>query len=116
MSHGLRRRLPELLDKRQGPAQGAVDPPLHLAWSGMTAYALGKARRHMGLYRTVLHEGLRNDLLQYLSSRSRRRPVSSGTSDPPSKEGSGTPLSLLRRKAGRSAPSRIAIETIRQPP
>ncbi|WP_282797650.1 hypothetical protein [Streptomyces sp. CC224B] len=62
-----RRRLPESLDELHGPSQGAVDLPLHMAWSGMTSYDLGKPRQRMGLYRTVLHEGLRDDLPRYLN-------------------------------------------------
>ena len=60
-------RLPESLDKLHGPAEGVVVLPLHLAWSGMTSYDLGRPRQRMGLYRTVLHEGLRDDLPQYLN-------------------------------------------------
>ncbi|MDX3086726.1 MULTISPECIES: hypothetical protein [Streptomyces] len=62
-----RRRLPESLDELRGPTHGAVDLPLHLAWSGMTSYDLGKPRQRMGLYRTVLHEGLHDDLPRYLN-------------------------------------------------
>ncbi|MFF3933655.1 hypothetical protein [Streptomyces hirsutus] len=62
-----RRRLPESLDELHGPTQGIVELPLHLAWSGMTSYDLGKPRQRMGLYRTVLHEGLRDDLPRYLN-------------------------------------------------
>ncbi|MFF9404766.1 hypothetical protein ACF1B0_04400 [Streptomyces anandii] len=62
-----RRRLPESLDELHGPAQGIVELPLHMAWSGMTSYDLGKPRQRMGLYRTVLHEGLRDDLPRYLN-------------------------------------------------
>ncbi|MEU6547986.1 hypothetical protein [Streptomyces sp. NPDC046859] len=62
-----RLRLPESLDHLQGPAHGVVELPLHLAWSGMTSYDLGKPRQRMGLYRTVLHEGLRDDLPRYLN-------------------------------------------------
>ncbi|MDQ0764882.1 hypothetical protein [Streptomyces canus] len=61
-----RRRLPESLDELHGPTQGVVDLPLHMAWSGMTSYDLGKPRQRMGLYRTVLHEGLHDDLPRYL--------------------------------------------------
>ncbi|MFE2277732.1 hypothetical protein ACFXAE_10845 [Streptomyces sp. NPDC059454] len=53
-----RRRLPESLDELRGPTHGVVDLPLHMAWSGMTSYDLGKPRQHMSLYRTVLHEDL----------------------------------------------------------
>ncbi|UUU25861.1 hypothetical protein [Streptomyces sp. DSM 40750] len=62
-----RRRLPESLDELHGPTRGVVELPLHLAWSGMTSYDLGKPRQRMGLYRTVLHEGLRDDLPRYLN-------------------------------------------------
>ncbi|MET7355409.1 hypothetical protein [Streptomyces mirabilis] len=62
-----RRRLPESLDELHGPTQGVVELPLHVAWSGMTSYDLGKPRQRMGLYRTVLHEGLREDLSRYLN-------------------------------------------------
>ncbi|MEU6526912.1 hypothetical protein ABZ892_29785, partial [Streptomyces sp. NPDC046924] len=37
-----RRRLPESLDELRGPTQGVVELPLHVAWSGMTSYDLGK--------------------------------------------------------------------------
>jgi hypothetical protein len=62
-----RRRLPKSLDELQGPAQGVVELPLHMAWSGMTSYDMAKPRQRMGLYRTVLHEGLRDDLPRYLN-------------------------------------------------
>ncbi|MFI1937169.1 hypothetical protein ACH44C_08220 [Streptomyces purpureus] len=62
-----RRRLPESLDELHGPTHGVVELPLHLAWSGMTSYDLSKPRQRMGLYRTVLHEGLHDDLPLYLS-------------------------------------------------
>ena len=62
-----RRRLPESLDALRGPAEGVVEPPLHMAWSGMTSYDLGKPHQRMSLYRTVLHEGLRDDLPRYLN-------------------------------------------------
>ncbi|MEE1764530.1 hypothetical protein [Streptomyces sp. SP18BB07] len=62
-----RRRLPESLNNLRGPTHGVVDLPLHMASSGMTSYDLGKPRQLMGLYRTVLHEGLRDDLPRYLN-------------------------------------------------
>ncbi|OSP39165.1 hypothetical protein B7767_33155 [Streptomyces sp. 13-12-16] len=61
------RRLPESLDELHGPTQGVVELPLHMAWSGMTSYDLGKPRQRMGLYRTVLHEGLHDGLPRYLN-------------------------------------------------
>ncbi|MFD3622779.1 hypothetical protein ACFWWT_48270 [Streptomyces sp. NPDC058676] len=62
-----RRRLPESLDELHGPTQGIVDLPLHMAWSGMTSYDMSKPRQRMGLYRTVLHEGLHDDLPHHLN-------------------------------------------------
>ncbi|WP_331726016.1 hypothetical protein [Streptomyces sp. NBC_01012] len=62
-----RRRLPESLDELHGPAQGVVELPLHMAWSGMTSYDMSRPRQRMGLYRTVLHEGLYEDLPRYLN-------------------------------------------------
>ncbi|MGF0174316.1 hypothetical protein ACQF36_28500 [Streptomyces sp. Marseille-Q5077] len=62
-----RRRVPESLDELHGPIQGVVELPLHLAWSGMTSYDMSKPRQRIGLYRTVLHEGLRDDLPRYLN-------------------------------------------------
>ncbi|MEV6759622.1 hypothetical protein AB0N16_03020 [Streptomyces sp. NPDC051105] len=62
-----RRRLPKSLNELHGPTQGIVELPLHMAWSGMTSYDLSKPRQRMGLYRTVLHEGLHDDLPRYLN-------------------------------------------------
>lgn len=62
-----RGRLPESLEELHGPAKGVVELPLHMAWSGMTTYDLDKPRQRMGLYRTILHEGLREDLPRYLN-------------------------------------------------
>ncbi|MEH0417948.1 hypothetical protein [Streptomyces sp. B21-083] len=61
-----RRRLPESLDELHGPTHGVVELPLHVAWSGMTSYDMGNPRQRMGLYRTVLHEGLHDDLPRFL--------------------------------------------------
>lgn len=61
-----RRRLPESLEELHGPTHGVVQLPLHVAWSGMTSYDMGNPRQRMGLYRTVLHEGLRDDLPRFL--------------------------------------------------
>lgn len=61
------RRLPDSLDLLQGPSEGIVDLPQHVAWSGMASYDLGKPRQRMSLYRIVLHEGLHDDLQTYLN-------------------------------------------------
>ncbi|WP_327352743.1 hypothetical protein [Streptomyces sp. NBC_01304] len=62
-----RLRLPVSLDDLRGPAQGVIELPLHIVWSGMTSYDMSNPRQRMGLYRTVLHEGLREDLPRYLN-------------------------------------------------
>ncbi|MCH5677280.1 hypothetical protein [Streptomyces gilvus] len=60
-------RLPQSLEQLHGPSHGVVELPLHMAWSGMTCYDLDKPRQRMGLYRTVLHEGLHDDMPRYLN-------------------------------------------------
>ncbi|MFF8476024.1 hypothetical protein [Streptomyces sp. NPDC015414] len=62
-----RRRLPKSLEELRGATRGIVELPLHMVWSGMTSYDLGKPRQLMSLYRTVLHEGLRDDLSRFLN-------------------------------------------------
>ncbi|MGW0609470.1 hypothetical protein [Streptomyces sp. NPDC002788] len=62
-----RRRLPESLNEAHGTTQGVVELPLHMAGAGLTSYDMSKPHQHMGLYRTVLHEGLRDDLPHYLN-------------------------------------------------
>ncbi|MFI5877093.1 hypothetical protein ACIBAH_32490 [Streptomyces sp. NPDC051445] len=62
-----RRRLPASLAELRGPEHGDVALPLHVAWSGMAVYSLDNPRQRMGLYRTVLHEGLSDDLSRYLN-------------------------------------------------
>ncbi|MCX4617444.1 MULTISPECIES: hypothetical protein [Streptomyces] len=59
-------RLPASLDELSGPAQGRVELPLHVAWSGLRAYDLDRPRQRMSLYRTVLAEGQRDDLTTLL--------------------------------------------------
>lgn len=43
-----------------------VQLPVHVAWSGLTAFDLDRPRSRMSLYRIVLAEGLRDDLCRYL--------------------------------------------------
>ena len=50
-----------------GPARGTVDLPLHVVWSGRRSYGLEQPRSRMGLYRTVLAEGQRQDLIDFLN-------------------------------------------------
>jgi hypothetical protein len=59
--------LPRSLEDLAGPEHGVVQLPLHVAWSGLTALDLDRPRQRMSLYRTVLHEGQRDDLTAYLN-------------------------------------------------
>jgi hypothetical protein len=64
-----RSRLPESLRELAGPVAGTVDLPLHIVWSGRTSYSLDRPKSRMTLYRTVLAEGLREDLAAFLHHR-----------------------------------------------
>ncbi|MGA5565288.1 hypothetical protein ACPCUV_29530 [Streptomyces platensis] len=61
------KRLPARLDDLSGPARGTVDLPLHVVWSGRRSYGLEQPRSRMSLYRTVLAEGQRQDLIDFLN-------------------------------------------------
>jgi hypothetical protein len=61
-----RRRLPERLEDLAGPVHGVVALPLHVAWSGLTSFAVDRPGARMSLYRTVLAEGQRDDLIAFL--------------------------------------------------
>lgn len=60
------KRLPARLEDLAGPTHGTVDLPLHVVWSGRRSYTLDQPRSRMGLYRTVLAEGQRQDLIDFL--------------------------------------------------
>lgn len=62
-----RRRLPSDLRELRGPADGVVEPPATVVWSGLRAFDLGNERQRMSLYRTVLAEGMREDLCALLN-------------------------------------------------
>lgn len=61
------RRLPSSLKDLAGPVHGRIELPLHVVWSGLRAYDLDRPRQRMSLYRTVLTEGQRDDLIAFLS-------------------------------------------------
>ncbi|MEU1791721.1 hypothetical protein ABZ553_38780 [Streptomyces sparsogenes] len=61
------RRLPSSLGQLTGPARGAVQLPLHVAWSGLTRFDLDRPRSRMSMYRTVLAEGQHDDLVFLLN-------------------------------------------------
>ncbi|MFI1035519.1 hypothetical protein [Streptomyces sp. NPDC020951] len=60
-------RLPDALEDLGGPERGAVELPLHIVWSGLRTYDLDRPRQCMGLYRTVLAEGQRDDIVRFLN-------------------------------------------------
>jgi hypothetical protein len=62
-----RGRLPETLDALAGPGNGTVQLPLHVAWSGQTAFNLDLPKACMHMYRIVLAEGQRGDVAGYLN-------------------------------------------------
>ncbi|PNE42671.1 MULTISPECIES: hypothetical protein [Streptomyces] len=59
-------RLPARLTDLKGPRHGAVDLPLHVVWSGLRSFDLDRPRSRMSLYRAVLTEGQRQDLVAFL--------------------------------------------------
>ncbi|MFF8909975.1 hypothetical protein [Streptomyces olivaceoviridis] len=61
------KRLPAQLEDLTGPAHGMVELPSHVVWSGRRSYGLEQPRSRMGLYRTVLAEGQRQDLIDFLN-------------------------------------------------
>ncbi|MFD9794196.1 hypothetical protein ACFWXK_24965 [Streptomyces sp. NPDC059070] len=60
-------RLPARLEDLTGPAQGTVDLPQHVVWSGRRSYELDGLKSRISLYRTVLAEGQREDLEAFLN-------------------------------------------------
>jgi hypothetical protein len=62
-----RGRLPGSLDELTGPGHGTVRLPLHVAWSGQTVFSLDMPKACMHLYRVVLAEGQRDDVIAYLN-------------------------------------------------
>jgi hypothetical protein len=61
-------RLPVHLEELSGPATGAVELPLHLAWSGLRRFDVSDEKLLLGLYRIVLTNGLRDDLIGYVNA------------------------------------------------
>ena len=62
-----RSRLPGTLDELTGPGHGTVQLPLHIAWSGLTAFDVDRPPLCASMYQVVLTEGLREDLAAYLN-------------------------------------------------
>jgi hypothetical protein len=62
-----RDRLPDSLDQLAGPNHGIVQLPLHIAWSGLTAFDVDRPPLRMSMYQVVPTEGLSDDLTAYLN-------------------------------------------------
>jgi hypothetical protein len=62
-----RGRLPRALAELSGPRHGVVQLPLHVAWSGQTAFNMDLPKPCMHMYRVVLSEGQREDVATYLN-------------------------------------------------
>jgi hypothetical protein len=62
-----RTRLPAALVDLSGPAHGTVQLPLHVAWSGQTAFDLDRAKPRMHMYRIVLAESQLADVTMFLN-------------------------------------------------
>jgi hypothetical protein len=67
MERRYRRRLPAALGDLSGPAHGTVQLPLHVAWSGQTAFDLDCPKPCMHMYRIVLAEGQQADVATFLN-------------------------------------------------
>ena len=67
MEQRYRSRLPAALGDLSGPAHGTVQLPLHVDWSGQTAFNLDLPKPRMHLYRVVLAEGQLGDVITYLN-------------------------------------------------
>ena len=64
-----RNRVPRSLNMLTGPDHGIVQLPLHVAWSGITAFDAGQPRRCVTMYNIVLQEGRSNDITAYVNGR-----------------------------------------------
>ena len=64
-----RSRLPRSLDDLAGPERGIVQLPLHIAWSGLTAFDIERPPLCMSMYHIVLTEGLPDDLVAFINPR-----------------------------------------------
>ncbi|MFF2515902.1 transcriptional regulator [Streptomyces sp. NPDC058086] len=62
-----KQRLPSSLNELAGPEHGMVELPLHIACSGLRILDLDRPRQRMSLWKTVLAEGMRDDLCRFLN-------------------------------------------------
>jgi hypothetical protein len=64
-----RSRLPRSLCDLAGPERGTVQLPLHIAWSGLTAFDVERPPLCVSMYHMVLTEGLAADLVAFINPR-----------------------------------------------
>jgi hypothetical protein len=64
-----RSRLPCSLGDLAGPEHGTVQLPLHIAWSGLTAFDVQRPPLCISMYHIVLTEGLAEDLVAFINPR-----------------------------------------------
>ncbi|WP_063910005.1 hypothetical protein [Herbidospora yilanensis] len=61
-------RAPTSLAALRGPADGVVDLPLKLCWSGLRSFDLGDPTQCLMMYQIVITEGVRADVEHYLTA------------------------------------------------
>ena len=64
-----RSRLPRSLADLAGPERGTIQLPLHIAWSGLTAFDVERPPLCISMYHIVLTEGLSEDLVVLINQR-----------------------------------------------
>jgi hypothetical protein len=67
MEQRYRSKLPAALVDLSGPIRGTVQLPLHVDWSGQTAFDLDSPKPCMHMYRIVLAEDQSADVTTYLN-------------------------------------------------
>jgi hypothetical protein len=63
---GLEDELPARLSDFHGPADGEVDLPVHIAWSGTTQFDLARDRSRYLMYQIVITTANSEDMTRYL--------------------------------------------------
>ncbi|WP_084961497.1 hypothetical protein [Thermoactinospora rubra] len=63
---GAEKRVPESLDDLHGPAEGVVDLPIEVAWSGLTSFDVSDPRLRLSMYHLVIAVGRRVDVERFL--------------------------------------------------
>jgi hypothetical protein len=63
---GLEESLPASLSDFHGPANGEVDLPIHVAWSGNTHFDVSRDSSRHAMYHIVIVQGGGDDVAEYL--------------------------------------------------